>query len=71
MNNAFNEKHPQDQNAWLDKVEHFVGDGADERDRAAEQRHTEIVGYLNLFTTAMAAGARAFADAIERGPRRR
>ncbi len=69
MTNAFNEMHPNDQRDWLDTVkEHAAGTRA--REDAADRRTEAVIGRLDLLLGAFAAGARAFADTIDRGPRR-
>jgi hypothetical protein len=43
--------------------------GEQRREEAAERRHKEIVGKADALMDAMAAGMRAFADALDRARR--
>lgn len=42
---------------------------AERREESAERRHKELVGKVDAFTGALAAGMRAFADALDRARR--
>ncbi len=70
MSNAFDQMHPNDQRKLVDGLTDYVNDGAERRRIAADQRHAELVGRLDLLFAALAAGMRAAADVLDRGPRR-
>ncbi len=70
MGERFGNLNDQQERHLVDLLFDYIGNGADDRAKAAERRHNELLARVDTLLAALSAGMRAAAQVLDSGRRR-